>query len=514
MRQQTCSGSFCRNATHLLSIVLALGNFSGAVRAQSITGTILGTVYDPSKSVITGAKVSVTSVSQGWTRSDATDSLGNYIFTNLPPGGYSIAVAATGFQTLTIPDVQVLLDQRARVDAVVQPGAVTEQITVSVGAAPLLSSDSNALGQVVNTRDIRTLPLNGRRFFDLALLTAGAAPQGTTFSSVVWGRVTGVSLAGTRDINVSFLVDGAETRDERYGGTFQFSSVESIQEFKVQQNFVDAQYGQASALVSAVTASATNNFHGALYEFLRNNKFDARNFFDRASVPPFRFNQFGGSLGGPIKLPKYNGSDKSWFFFNYEGQRRRRQSTTIATVPTVARRQGDLSTLPTPVFDPLSGNTATGLRQQFSGNVIPASRIDPISRNLLPYWPEPNLPGNAANYVATPSEKVDYNQVTTRIDHNFTANDRVMGRYNYIDQPFFRGNYAPLAGSVAPLRNNGVVLQYTRIVSPRAVNEFRFAYSRSAASYSQEPVSETSLPRSVCGIHRRIRRSSDCPAYR
>src|SRR5207249_2723379 len=112
-RQETCSRSFCRNATHLLSIVLALGSFSGTMRAQSITGTILGTVYDPSKSVITGAKVSLTSVAQGWTRSDETDSLGNYIFTNLPPGGYSIAVAATGFQTLTVPDVQVLLDQRA-----------------------------------------------------------------------------------------------------------------------------------------------------------------------------------------------------------------------------------------------------------------------------------------------------------------------------------------------------------------------------------------------------------------
>src|SRR5262249_3983868 len=160
---------------------------------------------------------------------------------------------------------------------------------------------------------------------------------GQTFSTVVWGRPTGVALAGTRDMNVSFLVDGAETRDERYGGTFQFSSVESIQEFKVQQNFVDAQYGQGSAMVSAVTASGTNQFPGAAYEFLRNNKLDARNFFDQAKVPPFRFNQFGASLGGPIYLPNYKGVDKSWFFVNYEGQRRRRRTTTIATVPTVAQ---------------------------------------------------------------------------------------------------------------------------------------------------------------------------------
>jgi len=458
--------------------------------AQSVTGTILGTVYDPSKAVVSNAKVTVTNAGQGWNRATETDDLGNYIFTHLPPGRYTVGVSAAGFQALTVPDIQLLVDQRARVDATLRPGAITESVTVSAGAVPLLATDSNAIGHVVDTRAIRTLPLNGRRFFDLALLTAGAAPQGTTFSSVVWGRVTGVSLAGTRDINVSFLVDGAETRDERYGGTFQFSSVESIQEFKVQQNFVDAQYGHAVALVSAVTASGSNEFHGAAYEFLRNSGLDARNFFDRDSVPPFRFNQFGASIGGPIYLPKYKGVDKSWFFFNYEGQRRRRKTTTIATVPTAAQRQGDLSTLPTIIHDPLSGSAATGRRTPFTNNRIPSDRLDPISKNLLPYWPVPNLPGNAANFIGTPAEKIDYDQFTTRIDHHLSSKDRLMGRYAYIDQPFLREDYSPLAGRVSPLRNNGAVLQYTRIVSPRAVNEFRFSYSRSAASFSQEPVSE------------------------
>jgi hypothetical protein len=456
---------------------------------QSITGTILGTVYDSSGSVVPNAKVVATNVAQGSIRETTSDGLGNYIFNQLPPGPYKVNVTAQGFQSVAVAPFELLVDQRARVDASLQPGAVTEQVNVTAEAT-LLESDTNALGQVVNTRNIRTLPLNGRRFFDLALLSAGAAPQGTTFSSVVWGRVTGVSLAGTRDINVSFLVDGAETRDERYGGTFQFSSVESIQEFKVQQNFVDAQYGQAVALVSAVTASGTNEFHGALYEFLRNNKLDARNFFDRGAVPPFRLNQFGGSLGGPIYLPGYKGKDKSFFFVNYEGQRRRRQTTTIATVPTVAQRNGDFSTLPGQIYDPMSGDPATGRRQPFPGNIIPPGRIDPISKALLKYWPEPNLPGNAANFITTAAERIDYDQVTTRIDHNFGSKDRIMGRFNLIDQPFFRAMYAPLAGQVSPVRSTGVVLQYTRILSPRAVNEFRFAYSRSAAGYSQEPVSE------------------------
>lgn len=470
----------------LLCCLAALG---APLFAQSITGTILGTVFDPTKSVVPSAKVVVTNTAQGWTRETTTDQTGSYTVAQLPPGRYQVDVSAPGFRTVSISNIELLVDQRARVDADLQPGTVTEQITVTAGA-PLLETDSNALGQVVNTRNIRNLPLNGRRFFDLALLTAGAAPQGTTFSSVVWGRVTGVSLAGTRDINVSFLVDGAETRDERYGGTFQFSSVESIQEFKVQQNFVDAQYGHASAMVSAVTASGTNEFHGALYHFLRNNKLDARNFFDRGEVPPFRFNQFGGSLGGPVYLPGYSGKDRSFFFFNYEGQRRRRQTTSIATVATPAQRAGDLSTLPLQIYDPLSGNSATGRRQPFAGNLIPADRIDPIARALMDYWPQPNLPGNAANYITTVGEKIDYDQVTTRFDHHLSSKDRLMGRYNYIDQPFFRGNYAPLAGSVAPLRNHGVVAQYTRLVSPRAVNEFRFSYSRSAAQFAQEPVSE------------------------
>lgn len=458
--------------------------------AQSITGTILGTVFDPSKAVIAGAKVKVTSVGQGWDRTLDSDELGNYIFTHLPPGRYHVTVTSPGFQSLTVPDIELLVDQRARVDVTLQPGAVTEQVTVSAGAQPLLATDSNVIGHVVDERSIRTLPLNGRRFFDLALLSAGAAPQGTTFSSVVWGRTTGVSLAGTRDINVSFLVDGAETRDERYGGTFQFSSVESIQEFKVQQNFVDAQYGQASAMVSAVTASGTNNFHGALYEFLRNNKLNARNFFDGTTIPPYRFNQYGGSLGGPIYLPGYKGKDKSFFFFNYEGQRTRRSNTSISTLPTAADRTGNLSDLPVQLYDPLSGDPATGRRSPFPNNQIPTSRLDPISQNLLPYWPVPNRPGVAANYITTVPQKNDYDQITTRIDHNISSADRLMGRFSYIDEPYFNGSYAPFAGQVAPLRDTGAVIQYTRVVSPRAVNEFRFAYTRSAASYSQEPVSD------------------------
>lgn len=480
--------NFCQFATALLVLVI-LGFAHPRALAQSITGTILGTVRDPSQAVIAGAKVTVTNVLQGWNQTANTDAAGDYIFTHLPPGKYSVTVSAAGFQQFTAADIELRVDQRARVDANLSPGTITEQVTVTAGA-PLLETDSNVIGHVVNERDIRTLPLNGRRFFDLALLSAGAAPQGTTFSSVVWGRTTGVSLAGTRDINVSFLVDGAETRDERYGGTFMFSSVESIQEFKVQQNFVDAQYGQASAMVSAVTASGTNQFHGALYEFLRNNKLDARNFFDQRSVPPLRFNQFGGSLGGPVMLPRYSGKDKTFFFFNYEGQRTRRTTTTIATVPTLEERQGNLSAIRNQIYDPLSGNPATGRRTPFPGNIIPTNRLDPISVNLLPYWPTPNLPGTAANYIATVPQRVDYDQVTTRIDHNLSSNDRLMGRFSYIDQPYFQGDYAPLAGRVSPLRDTSALVQYTRILSSRAVNEFRFSYTRSAATYAQEPVSE------------------------
>src|SRR5262249_7044272 len=180
----------------------------------------------------------------------------------------------------------------------------------------------------------------------------------------------------------------------------------------------------------------------------------------------------------------------SWFFFNYEGQRSRRSATTINTVPTLANRRGDLSSITTQIYDPLSGDPATGRRTAFPNNQIPTTRLDPISQKLLPYWPEPNTSALAANYIAVVGQKNDYDQVTSRVDHNLTDKDRLMGRYNYISQPYFQAAYSPLAGQVAPLRNNGAVAQYTRIISPRAVNEFRFAYVRSAASYSQEPVSE------------------------
>ncbi|MFN0165140.1 MAG: carboxypeptidase regulatory-like domain-containing protein [Bryobacteraceae bacterium] len=460
------------------------------VAAQSLTGDILGTVFDPTQAVIVNAKVQVQNLGQGWTRETQTDEYGNYIVTKLAPGQYKITFSLTGFRTQIVPQVDLAVDQRARVNTTMQPGEVAESVTVEAGAVPLLSTDSNVIGQVIDSKRITTLPLNGRRFFDLALLTAGAAPQGTTFSSVVWGRTTGVSLAGTRDINVGFLIDGSETRDERYGGTFQFSSVESIKEFKVQENFVDAQYGQAAALVTAVTASGTNAFHGSLYHFLRNNVLDARNFFDGSTKPPFRFNQFGGSIGGPVLLPKVNGRDKSWFFFNYEGQRRRRTTTRIATVPTERMRTGDLGEIPRVIYDPMSGSAETGRRTAFANNVIPSNRINVVSRNLFPYWPVPNRPGLGNNFVTTATDVDDYDQVTGRWDHNITGNDRLMARYSYIDQPTLRGDYAPIAGRVAPLRNNNALIQYTRILSARAVNEFRFSYHRSAANFAQEPQSE------------------------
>src|SRR6476646_582876 len=293
----------------VMLIVLATTSIPGF--CQSITGTILGTVTDPSHAVVVGANVVITNVAQGWEQKGTTDNLGAYTFTHLPPGKYSVTITNPGFQTFTASNIDLVVDQRARIDASLQTGSVSQQVTV-VGGAPLIETDSNVIGETVNTRKIQEMPLNGRRFFDLALLGAGAAPQGSTFSSVVWGRTTGVALAGIRDINVSFLLDGAETRDERYGGTFQFSSVESIQELRVEMNFVDAQYGQANAVISAVTASGTNAFHGAVYEFLRNSSLDARNFFDGKKIPPYRFNQFGAKLGGPFV------KDKAFFFFNYE----------------------------------------------------------------------------------------------------------------------------------------------------------------------------------------------------
>ena len=342
--------------------------------AQTTAGSIVGTVTDPSGGVIGGANITVTNMDTGIATKAATDASGNYVVTPLPIGRYSVAVEAAGFKKSVRPDITLNVQDRIRVDAALEVGAVTDTVEVTT-AAPLLQTDTSYLGQVVESKEIVDLPLNGRYFTRLAVLTAGTAP---TPNGARDEKTGGFSSNGVRPYQNNYLLDGVDNNSLSEDLVSDSSFVigpppDAIAEFKVQTNSMSAEFGRSGGAVLNVTIkSGTNDLHGTIYEFLRNSKLDAKNFFDDPTqpIPPFKLNQFGFSVGGPVTIPKaYNGKNRTFFFFDYQGTRIRTGRTFLASVPLPAWRNGDFSGF-RPIFDPNStlvaadGTYAPAVRQQ------------------------------------------------------------------------------------------------------------------------------------------------------
>src|SRR6266436_4960188 len=414
---------------HLLAIVLCLITSLTHLGAQTTSGSIVGTVTDPSGAVIGGATVTITNVETGISLKTSTDSTGNYVVTPLAIGRYSVTVEAAGFKKSVRSDITVNVQDRVRVDIALEVGAVTDTVEVQA-AAPLLQTDTSYLGQVVESKEIVDLPLNGRYFTRLAVLTAGTAP---TPNGARDEKTGGFSSNGVRPYQNNYLLDGVDNNSLSEDLVSQQSFVigpapDAIAEFKVQTNSMSAEFGRSGGAVLNVTIkSGTNELHGTAYEFLRNSSLDAKNFFDSPTnpIPPFKQNQFGFSIGAPVWIPKvFNGKNRTFFFFDYQGTRIRTGQTFLATVPPDSWRTGNFSGY-NQIFDPLTtvtdanGNTT---RQPFAGNQIPLARFNPIAAKLLSMFPEPNVAGitNAFgvsnNYLSNPVEPNDTNQFDLRID--------------------------------------------------------------------------------------------------
>lgn len=452
--------------------------------SQAITAKVVGTVTDPSGAVIPGAKVTIRNQQTNQARIASTDAAGNYEFSFLPIGGYTLTVEAGGFQRSEISAFQLNVDQVARVDVKMAVGQAAETVEVQAGAV-LMQTENATVGTVIDSQKVVELPLNGRSFVQLALLTPGVNP-GTPGSITVRrlrgsvGQAVGMSANGARDTQNRFYYDGIEAMDlDSY--SFSFSpSIDAIAEFKVQSSTYSAEVGGSpGGQVNLTTKSGTNAFHGTAWEFNRNDAFTALNGFQPrvpgAKPPRLNRNQFGANIGGPVLVPKlYNGKDKTFFFFNWESGRQISGSFGgQALIPPMPLRAGNFSGVSSPIYDPLTG-------QPFPGNIIPANRIAGYARKFLDQFvPATNTNEPGINYrgprAAAP---ITQDQYVARIDHAFSARDSLNGSYIYNIQaddtvPSFvfdtRGNRA---------RAQNLSLAEVHIFSGSLINEVRAGWHR------------------------------------
>ena len=478
-------------------VLLATLLCAGFSFAQQITGSVTGTVTDPTGAPVANAPVKLTNTGTDATQSSNTDADGNFRFLLLPPGNYSVQVSATGFKSYVRAGIVVEVDRSIAVPVSLQIGQVNETVEVS-GASPLLEPNTSSLGTVMEEKKVLDLPLNGRNPMGLANLIPTVKGIGYFGGQVLssW-RLAAISIGGGQPLTNGFLVDGIANDKMVDSGPMTFLTVDSTQEFKVQTNGMSAEFGRTSGgVISMITKSGTNGYHGSLFEFLRNEKLNANDFFANKAgraIAPDKVNQFGGTFSGPLKR------DKLFFFYNYEGYRERSASTETVTSPTAAQRTGDFSGLRTggtliTIYDPSTtrpdpANTGKFIRDPFPSNTIPTSRINTVGANILKYYPLPTNPSVlAANTFLQSATPIDKDTQTVRIDYNLSATRRLAGRYTYdnLDWQFanFFGNIADVDGRKILIPRKGAYLSYTDSVSSTVLFDARLGFNHQVEAYN------------------------------
>jgi hypothetical protein len=442
---------------------------ASACFAQVQAGRIVGTVTDPNKAIVPNATVAITNTATNQMQTLTTNGVGDFVLTPVNPGVYRVEVSAKGFGTAAINNVEVIVGQSARVDVTLRIGEVSQTIEIS-GSVPLLNMDSGTLGQEITNKQIVDLPLNGRSFYELARLAPGATllPGTGNLLRIRSNYESGTSISGVRGTQTSFFLDGVDTTDHHQGGTLIQTSIDALDEFQIQQSEYSAEYRNAGGVLNGTTRSGANAFHGVLFEFLRNDKLDSRNFF-ALQRDVLKRNQFGGSIGGPLSIPKlYDGKNRTFFFVNYEAMRQRAGQVFNNIVPTVAQKSGDLSAAGlNTVYDPASG-------APFPGNKIPANRMSPQAQFFAKYIPDPNS-GNRA--IFAPSQKLDQDQFTIRIDQTITSSERAFVRWSFLNYQENDPNAFPALGYASlNTRGQNIVGALISNLTPSVINEARFSY--------------------------------------
>jgi hypothetical protein len=486
-----------------LLAVCAAASLTLPAAAQSSSSTIAGTVRDQSGALVPGAEVSITHVETNRQAAATTNLRGEYISVPLSVGQYRVEAMAQGFKKAVRSGLTLELNQTAVVDLVLEVGETAERVEV-VADASQLETTTATMGQVVNNRQIRELPLNTRNVYSLVFLTPGVVGSTSTDSA----NASNWAVYGTRRQLQDIVIDGvpaAHPTANGFTGVSVFPSVDAIQEFKLMGATFSAEYGRSvGSVLNIVYKSGNNLSHGSVYNFLRNSVLDANGFFaNRAGQPlrSFRRNQFGGTLSGPIR------KDKTFFMASYEGLRERSFSSSGYSVPTPLQRTGDFSqTLVSNgslvrIFDPFStrANPAGGfIRDQFPNNVIPAARLNPVAVNIIKYYPQPTQAGDANtnlnNFFKSGSAQVDFDNLDFRVDHNINSRQKLNVRYSYRDQlsgppVLFSPEAAVAEGTIVTTNTgNNLSAEYSNTLSPTSILTARVGASRTLFDFTNQGV--------------------------
>jgi hypothetical protein len=523
-------------------LFLAVVCFASSVPmwAQKDAGSIVGTIKDQTGATVPNAKVTVSDVERGIRLETTTNESGEYVAGPLRVGRYTVTVEHPGFKKSVTPPVDLDVQQRIALNVALQVGQISESIEVTA-ATPLLETETSELGQVVDNKRMANLPLNGRNFAQLALLTAGTAPSEPGARDE---GGFGFSANGARSLQNNFLLDGVDNNSNLPDLLNETNyviqpSVEAIEEFKVQTNAYSAEFGRGNgAIINATIKSGTNQFHGSAYEFLRNEKLDAKNFFDDPNSPisPYKQNQFGFTIGGPIVR------NRIFFFADYEGLRIRQAQTLTSFVPTAAQQSGDFSdqldlsspqqalaadqvtripaldcaghpTFAGEIFNARqtqnSGLYASGLcgvpfgPYDASGNptnIIPQGQIDLLSLAIAKLYPSPNVNGNGFNFLSNPVRSETRNNFDARIDQKYTEKDYAFFRFSYEDQPsLIPGPFDTTGGDgggffsgVEDNAYRSFATSWTHLFRSNLTNEFRLGYNRVNSQRQQINADKTS----------------------
>ncbi len=459
------------------------------------TAQISGIVFDSTQARVPGARVEVTQASTGLSRSTVANAEGAYAIPLLPPGNYTLAVEAQGFKSFTQKNLQLEVEQSARLDITLQVGSTTDSVVVS-DSAPLLQAGNASLGQVIESKQFQDMPLNDRSALGLISLSDGVVTS-RAFDANSYSAANIFSAGGSRPGQNEMLLDGApNTLPGVWPGRGILGTsmqVDAVQEVKVQTSSFSAEYGRTSGgLVNMVSRSGSNDWHGSAFEYLRNSKLDANDFFNNANGVPlgaFRRNQFGGTLSGPVRIPKlYDGRNRTFFFMNYQGTLASTQAGRIVTVPSAAMKQGDFSSLRTlagqqvMIYDPLS-TTAVGnvqQRTQFPNNIIPAARINNVGSRIASFFPTANIASPVNNLIQTGSSGASNHLAGVRVDHAIGDRQRFFVRYSKNAEaprtPRWLDNAAQgFIGQEGGV--NAIAADYSLILSPASVLNLRYGFT-------------------------------------